>query len=164
MNSAACNPVQLPSREDILLAIRLYIRHAYEGDPPPKAARLLPPEGFRPAEWLMSDAPERDPPAAPLHNVRSFALRLGNTGYPNMKLRLSRPPRDRAFLFSVDSHDAFLSASSGSPDREALDRIKRRNAEISAAITAGWDDAGLATERSYLRNKIEQAKDKKKNP
>jgi len=150
--------VQLPTPGQITRAIGIYLQHAYPGGPPASASRFLPPEGFEPGLWLMSDLIERDPPDSPLEQVRSFALRLGNSNYPHMKLRLSRPPREAMFVFSVDSHDAVLKASPGTPGYEALERLKRGNAALTQAISLALDAADLPTERSYLRRKLRQAK------
>jgi hypothetical protein len=106
----------------------------------------------------MCGAALRDAADAPVDGVRSFSLRLGNANYPHMKLRLSRPPKDNVFLFSVDAHDAFLHAPPGSADYGALEELKRRNSQMAAAITALWDENGLPTERNYLRLKIDQAR------
>ena len=71
--------VPLPSGKEIRLAVGVYIEHAYGGEAPPTVQRFIPPDGFFPAEWLMSEVAERDPPDAPLEGVRSFALRMGNS-------------------------------------------------------------------------------------
>lgn len=152
-------PGQLPTCRQIQQAIELYLRHAYPGDVPDRAARLLPPEAFDPEAYLMGEQVERDPADAPLCAVRSFALRLGNAQYPHMKLRLSRPPKDNVYLFTVDSHDAFLHAPPGSPDHDALAALKRFNGELAARIAGDWEAAGLPTERSYLRQKVRQARE-----
>ncbi|MFB3891340.1 MAG: hypothetical protein ACE15C_04875 [Phycisphaerae bacterium] len=150
--------IQLPPASEVRQAVLLYIQNAYAQDAPETTKRFVPPDGFDPAAWLMSDIAERDPANAPLDAVRSFALRIGNAMYPHMKLRLSRPPKDQVFLFSVDSHDAFLSAPPGSSDHLALEELKRHNAAVSARISAAWDAAGLPTERNYLRRKVAEAR------
>ena len=106
----------------------------------------------------MGDVAERDPRDAPPANVRSFALRIGNARYPNMKLRLSRPPNAEAYLMMVDCHDAVLRAAADSPDHAALESLKRHNAAVAAAVHAAWDAAGLPTERTYLRQEIRRAR------
>jgi hypothetical protein len=151
-------PEPLPSAEQIRQAVGCFLGFAYGPDVPPGVRKLLPPEQFEPAEWLMTGPAERDPADAPAGAVRSFVLRLGNTQYPHMKLRISRPPRDNVFLFSVDSHDAFLRAPAGSSDFLALEALKAHNARLASQITAAWDAHGLPTERNYLRQKIEQAR------
>lgn len=153
--------VPLPSPADLRRAVELYLDRAYGGGAGPPAERFRPPEAFDPPVWLMGDAIERDPPDAPLAEVRSFALRIGNARYPHMKLRLTRVAADRVFVLNVDSHDAFLSAPPGSADCRALEELKRHNAAVAAAIVSAWDAAGLLTERDYLRQKIRQARDAK---
>ncbi len=149
---------KLPSDQEIRLAVELYLQKAYEGATPPAATQnLIPPESFVPEEWLMSDNIERDPPNAPWAAVRSFVLRLGNLLYPHMKMRISRPPNHSVYLFSVDSHDAFLSAPAGSPDFEPLEALKRANSSVAATILQAWEAAGLMTERAFMRLKISQA-------
>ena len=160
-NSAPTPLVLLPTTDEIRRAIRLYLQHAYGDRPAPAAGKFQTPEDFDPPEWLMSDIVERDPANAPIVNVRSFALRLGNWQYPHMKLRLSRPPNDSVFVFSVDAHDAFLDAPPGSPDRLALEELKHHNSAVAATILSAWDAAGLLTERNYLRRRIRQAQDAK---
>jgi hypothetical protein len=150
--------LKLPSAEALRRAIEIFLDRAYGPSVPPRAARFLPPDDFDPARWLMSDVTERDPPDAPPANVRSFALRIGNARYPHMKLRLSRPPNDDTFVFSVDSHDAFLCAPAGSPDRQELEELKRHNAAVASAVLSAWDAEGLLTERNYLRQQIRQTR------
>lgn len=157
-------PIRLPSADEIRYAVELYLTHAYPDRSREDEERLMPPASFDPAEWLMSDRTERDPSDAPLEGVRSFALRLGNAGYPHMKLRLSRPPRQRTFVFSVDAHDAFLQAPPGSADAEALETLKQDNARIARSIHAAWEDAGLLTERTYLRGKLAEARSRGETP
>lgn len=148
----------LPETADVLTAITLYLKEAYGRTVPTHILALLPAADCDVADWLMSDVVERDPANAPLSVVRSFALRLGNSQYPHMKLRLSRPPRDKVFLFSIDSHDAFLRALPESPDYEPLEQLKRHNASVAADITAAWNKAGLPTHANYLRQKIGQTR------
>jgi hypothetical protein len=141
-------------------ALEIYLRHAYPGQAVPAPAQeLLPPEGeFDLPAWLGQDMAETDPPGASPAEARSVAIRLGNFGYPNMKLRLSRPPADECWLLSVDSHDAILQAPEGSPDQAMLEELKAHNAQLKDAIMAAWEQANLPTERTYLRHKITQAR------
>jgi hypothetical protein len=149
----------LPPAGQIRRAVELYLARAYSAPCPAPVAGLIPPEDFDPCQWLMDERFERDPADAPLAQVRSFILRLGNDLYPHMKLRISRPPRAVQFVFSVDSHDAFLHASPGSKDYELLEELKRHNAALAESIHAAWDLGGLPTERNYLRQKLQEAKD-----
>lgn len=144
----------LPDTRTLREAVRIYLAGAYPRGVPAAAERFMPPLGARPGEWLMGDPVERTPPEAPLGEVRSFALRMGNEQYPHMKLRLTRVPAHDLYVFGVDSHDAFLRAIPGSDDEGALESLKRHNAAIAAAVAAAMDAAGLPTERSFLREKV----------
>ena len=163
MGGASETPRILPSADQIRRAVGLYLARAYRGQPPASARGFLMPDGARTEEWLMSGLAERDPPDAPLGEVRSFVLRIGNDQYPHMKVRISCPPLELGYLFSVDAHDACLQAPPGSPDHEPLEALKRHNARIVAAVTAAWDAAALPTERNYLRQKISESR-QRRNP
>ncbi len=153
--------ILLPTAAQIHRAIALYLAEAYGDQWPPAVEELLPGDQFDPAVYLMGDATERTPRESRLSDVRSFSLRLGNAAYKHMKLRISRPPRQQAYLFVVDSHDEFLQAPVGSADYEALEELKRHNMAVALAISTAWGAAGLPTEKNYLRTKIRQAKQAK---
>jgi hypothetical protein len=148
----------LPTAAQIRRAIELYLQYAYDASLPPNVLNYIPPKNFHPRTWLMGPIAERDPPDAPFERVRSFALRLGNRQYPNMKLRLSRPPKDGDFLFSVDCHDAFMAVPPDSPDYKPLEELKRENAIIAEAIRLSWEQERFPTERAYLREKVRVAR------
>jgi hypothetical protein len=158
MSARQHKAIHLPSGRTIRRAVQLYLRYAYSSSPPAGVAERVPPVDFEPADWLMGPQVERDPPSAPLEGVRSFALRLGNDKYPHMKLRLSRPPCEETFLFTVDCHDTFLSALAGSADYDVLEGLKRHNAIVAEAIRLAWEQSRLPTERVYLRRRITQAR------
>jgi len=148
----------LPSPEQLHRAVDLYLERAYTARPKDLDGKLPHTDDL--AAFLMGRSVERDPGNAPLEQVRSFALRLGNDQYPHMKLRLSRPPRSEQFVFSVDAHDAFLHAPPESADYEPLEALKRHNAMLADTISTAWESAGLLTERSYLRQKIQEARER----
>jgi hypothetical protein len=151
--------LHLPTPRQIHQAVDLYLQHAYPAGVPDSIKPLLPPPGdFDVGDWLLGDATEREPADAPLEEVRIISLRLGNMIYPHMKLRISRPPNEPYFIFSVDSHDAILQAPPGSADHKMLEELKAENSKIASAIMADWDQADLPTERNYMRFKIEQAR------
>ncbi len=157
------HPVQLPSAAQLAGAIETYLQLAYEGTTrPPTLQRVLPVDGFDPGAYLMSDAVERTPPDAAMDDVRAFAIRLGNCQYPNMKLRLSRPPKEDVLLLSVDSHDAMLQVPPDSPDYDALEAMKAFNAELTGRIQTAWDRDDLPTENRHLREAIDRARDRSK--
>jgi hypothetical protein len=148
----------LPEMEQLHRAVAAYVRLAYEDDPPQHIRPLMPPPAGDVSAWLMGERIERDPPDAPLEQVRSFVLRLGNRRYPHMKIRLTRPAERRPYVLSVDAHDVFLHALAHSPDAARLEDLKRFNARLAQDVMARWDAECLPTERQYMRRLIEQAR------
>lgn len=163
LDPLAQNSIQLPTIAQLRSAVEQYLRKAYAPPVPPSALRFLPPEDAEPVQWLMADPIERDPADAPLQNVHSFAMRVGNRRYLNMKIRLTRPPRQSFFVFSIDAHDAVLHAPAGSPDESALRQLKLFNAQLGQEVLAVWEAMGLPTERTYMRQQIRQARDRNAN-
>jgi len=154
------SPILPPSfHGELRRAVKLFIEHAYGSSPSPHALACLPPEGeYDPEAWLMSDRTERTPATAPFGEVRDFALRIGCRHYRHLKLRICRTGAERDLVFVADSHDSFLQAEPGSPEREGIEELKRSNAEVVARITDAWDAAGINTERNFLRERIRRAR------
>jgi len=149
----------LPHADALKDAIDIYVSRAYpDGADERISQKFAIPDDCDLAGWLIEAVGEPEPADADIDSVRSIALRLGNAFYPNMKMRLTRPPGNDVFLLMVDSHDVMLAAPPGSPDYEALEELKAANAAIVSDVTHAWDAAGLPTERNYLRDKIRQAR------
>jgi hypothetical protein len=146
----------LPSCGEIRRSIELYLKRAYPGEPPEQVSALSPPQDADSREWLMGGAVEREPRDAPLQDVLSFALRLGNAGYRHMKLRICRPRGEQTYVFLADAHDGVLCAPQGTSYCHQIEVLKGRNREIAADITEAWERAGLPTERTYLRAKLHE--------
>ncbi len=156
MNDAENIALILPTAREIACAVNIFLALAYDGNPPPATERFVIRLDSDVADWLMSDVSERSPVDQPIDAVRSFALRIGNSKYPHMKLRLSRPPNQRVYVFTVDSHDAMLKVAGRSADYDELEALKRHNAEIASEIGAAWEQAGLLTEHEYMRQRMRQ--------
>ena len=156
MSSTLSSSSGLPDAAALRRAVAIYASLAFPSDQPPSLQRFELPDGADVGAWLMTDVAERSPDEdTPLEAVRSFALRLGNCLYPNMKLRISRPPSACCAVFHVDAHDAMLKAPEGSPDQQCLEEVKAHNAELASRITDAWEREGLVTERTYLRRAID---------
>ncbi len=155
----AQNSPQLPLAGQVRHAVEIFISAAYPSVRPAEPGRFYPPEDRELAEWLMEDPIERTPPDAPADQVRSYALRIGNEHYPHMKLRIGRCGQAPVFVFTVDAHDAFLAVPADHPDYQALEQLKAHNAQLAEDILTKWEQAGLPTERSYLRDRIRQRRD-----
>lgn len=150
---APLNPQEPPqdpiSPEALRRAIEIFLEQAYDGRPPPRALKYLPPPGpLDPELFLMSDLVERVPDADLFDEVRSFYLRIGAAHYRHFKLRLDRVSPGSQLAFAVECHDEFLEVPPGSPDAEGLERLKEANAELSERIFRAWEEAGLPTDRS----------------
>ena len=82
------------SRQMVDEAIRLYLEEAYGDASPPESVqtRLRLPEGKTLAELAVAEIFERTPVGAPPAECTRIRLRLGNRGYPHMKLGVDRVP------------------------------------------------------------------------
>ena len=155
---------KLPAVETLCTAVRIYLEFAYPAGAGAAGSRLPTwvlegGEGASEADvaaWLGSEVVEREPGDASAGAARALAVRLGNFAYPHMKLRMARPPRQEQLLFSVDSHDGFLTARAES-DAGPLEELKRHNAELARRIQTRWDEAGVPTEGAWLRSKVDEA-------
>ena len=150
---------KLPTTQQFLSAVARYLERAYAGEPPAAVAdQFVPAADADLGQWLMGGQVERDPTDAPLVQVRSFAIPLGNRAYRFMKLRLTRAPRQSFYVFSVDAHDAFLHAAAGSVDSAALEDLKNFNRQVAHQIVAAWHAADVLTEHDYMRQMIRRAR------
>jgi hypothetical protein len=149
-------------RIDVLRqAIAVYLATAYPSGPPPEAVR-------RRLEWpadadastLLTRAPfERAGRAGEAGGSAVFALRLGNTRYPHMKLQIQPWPNAAGFLLSVNTHDQVLAIDPNSADAPAFRALQAENQRLKEAIEQAWDQAGLPTFLRYLRDYLESRGD-----
>ncbi len=144
-------------RIDILRqAAEIYLNLAYSSGSPPEvvhrrmqwapdvdAATLL----AKPPFERVGKAVDGKPPV--------YALRLGNTRYPHMKLQVQPWPNDAGFMLSVNTHDQVLSIDPNSSDSAAFRELQAENQRVKEAIEVAWAQAGLPTFLSYLRKYIE---------
>jgi len=144
-------------RIDVLQqAIGIYLEWAYADREPPEAVRrrLRWPEGVDAATLLMKPPFERvartDGEAPSV-----FALRLGNSRYPHMKLQVQTWPNRAGFLLSVNTHDQVLALDPGAADADAFRSLQAENQRLKEAIESAWDAAGLPTFLRYLRDYIQ---------
>jgi len=143
-------------RIDVLRqAIEVYLGIAYPSGLMPEAVR-------RRLEWpadadastLLPRAPFERAGKAGASGGAIFALRLGNTRYPHMKLQIQPWPNAAGFLLSVNTHDQVLSIDPNSADASAFRELQAENQRLKEAIEQAWDQAGLPTFLRYLREYI----------
>jgi hypothetical protein len=148
-------------RIDVLRqAIAVYLATAYPTGPPPEAVR-------RRLEWpsdadastLLTRPPFERAGKAGESGSAIFALRLGNTRYPHMKLQIQPWPNPAGFLLSVNTHDQVLAIDPNSADAPAFRALQAENQRLKEAIEQAWDQAGLPTFLRYLRDYLESRGD-----
>src|SRR5688500_20287932 len=98
-----------PSVPQVWLAVEVYLHFAYAGAAPPSAVRdrLASVRATADSDFFDSPVFERDDTKSPAR----YALRLGNTVYPHMKLVIERAPDGRGHLFRADTHDKHIRPS-----------------------------------------------------
>jgi CheY-like chemotaxis protein len=129
------------------MAAAEYVEEAYGSLPPrrrvPDLSGLATIEQVLP---LLEDETRSQPGAL---GARRWALRLGNSRYPNMKLVLEEYLLAGEFVFAVDTHDNAVLAP-GDPDGPAWKEIRRWNLALKRRIESRWKRAGLPTYASLL--------------
>ena len=148
-------------RIDVLRrSVEVYLALAYPSGPPPEGIR-------RRLEWSVDADSDIDaatlfarPPfervgkAAGAGGASIYALRLGNTRYPHMKLQIQPWPNAAGFLLSVNTHDQVLALDPNAADAPAFRELQAENQRLKEAIEQAWDQSGLPTFLRYLREYI----------
>lgn len=148
-------------------ACHLFLKLAYPGGPDTIPAKR------RPYYDLPADRPATDflPPAAVAAEVvqalpaagggaRGWALRLGSTVFPHLKLKIQLVDynNESVWVFMVDTHDAFSKKSfqppPDHPDSEAWRALQSANRQLKEQIERAWEAEGLPTFNSLLRSEL----------
>jgi hypothetical protein len=144
------------TRDILKEAVRLYLKEAY-GEaplPPAVAARLQWPAGETIESLAAAEVFECTPDDTPVSECTRIRLRLGNRGYPHMKLGVDRIPETEDWVLAVDSHDRQLLTVVSESERAALENLLNRNNEIKTRIERRWSEAGLPTFERYVRSRL----------
>ncbi len=93
--------------------------------------------------------------------VCGYDLRLGSSGFPHLKLRVQLMTRgNEAWVYMVDTHDAFSKESRfpppNHPDAETWMAMQGANRLLKGRIEAAFEQNGLATMNSILRNDLQR--------
>lgn len=154
-------PVSMPL---LARACRVFMRHAYPDGP----------ETIPPKKRVYADLPETEPvenylPPAPAaeevgqvifganHGIRGYALRLGSARFPHLKLKLQLVDfnNSTAWVFMVDTHDAFSKSNfyppPDHPDAAAWSALQTANRELKSCIETALEQEGLVTFHGLLR-------------
>jgi hypothetical protein len=145
-------------------ACRIFLDTAYPGGPDtiPVKKRVY--------YDLPADRPSTDflPPAAIAEEVcqtlcaagqgkRGYALRLGSAHFAHLKLKVQMVDCNdsSAWVYVVDTHDAFSRASAEAPpahpDAAAWAALQAANRDLKEKIERAFEAAGLTTFNSLLR-------------
>jgi hypothetical protein len=137
-------------------AVDVYLNLAYPlGEIPDVVRRrLVWPEG-QAAETLLTKSPFERAGKVPGQQTPIYALRLGNTHYPHMKLQIQPWPNPAGFMLSVNTHDQVAGLDLGAADAQAFRDLQTENQRLKETIEQAWDDEGLPTFLRYLRDYIQ---------
>jgi len=141
-------------------AVEIYLELAYESGVVPEAVRRrLKWREDCAADELLSGPPFECAVKAPGRQSSIYALRLGNSHYPHMKLQIQPWPNDAGFMLSVNTHDQVAGVNLNDVDAQAFRDLQAENQHLKEVIEQAWDEAGLPTFLRYLRDYIESRRD-----
>jgi hypothetical protein len=137
-------------------ACRIFLSLAYpEGShtiPAPKSAFLA----LRPDQPLATAL--ASPLCQPLHHrdgaLRGYALRLGSSLHPHLKLQIVGHDDDTC-VFSVDTHDT-IHLDPHALDADRWSAFQETNRRLKEQIERAWEEAGLLTFNALLRRELAQ--------
>lgn len=121
-------------------AVELFLDLAYAGAPGPTGLSL-PDWSALPASDPVSEHLDLFLDESSPSGVRCFAIRLGNSRYRFMKLRLLEYLYRGEFFFTVDTHDQMFDAA----EDPELGQLMAFNRQVRQSIEAAWEGAGLPT-------------------
>jgi hypothetical protein len=131
-------------------ACRIFLELAY-----PEGHHTIPP----PQKVFAALHPDRaladvlvPPLCQPLHARNGYALRLGGSLHPHLKLQIVSH-EDDACVFSVDTHDA-IGLCIAEADAPRWTRFQESNRRLKERIERAWEEAGLLTFNALLRREL----------
>lgn len=141
-----------PAAADLWRAVDAYLSVAYDGRAPGAVrARLETLRAAPPDDLFASPVLERTEDHGA---ILRYSLRLGNRGYPHMKLLIEPSPDGRGHLFRIDTHDRHVRPPAGSPEERAFANLMANNQSVADAVEAALEKVGLPTFKSYLRDDL----------
>lgn len=147
-------------------AIAIYLEHAWGALPPGPVAELVKGLGScheleEQFELFESESSETHADGSGKGGFRRYAIRLGNSDYPFMKLVVQEYLVNGEFFFSVDTHDN-LGIGEENPDYKEWKQLKRKNRELKISIETAGDRAGLPTHADLQALMERLAKDERR--
>jgi hypothetical protein len=149
-----------PPRDDVMRAVDVYLSIAYDGDPTTIVKSML--ATLKTWGGPFYRAPVFAAVASASGGAESprYAMRLGNRGYPHMKLVLEPAPDGSKYLFKADTHDRHICPTQGTPEYEPFVDLMKQNQELAEEIETAWSEQGLPTFKAYLREDLARRKGK----
>jgi hypothetical protein len=148
---------QRPDTAQVWEAIETYLSVAYGKDLPAAVrARLDQLRATGTDPLLKCPAVEREPKELPAgaEALCRFSLRLGNRVYPHMKLVVDCRASSGGWFLRADTHDAHCRPPAGSREAAAYQQLVVTNREIATAIEHAWEQRGLPTFKSFLKQDL----------
>lgn len=150
-------------------AIEIYLKHAYQNAPQAKGRRVPEFPAAKSLRQILSEAhPFEDltggtptsiaanpVPVAGGEAPRVYALRLGNSAYPHMKLAVMEAYFPGEFVFAVDRHDTFH-FDPHLPGYDAWCELKEINRIVKEAVEDAWHKAGIPTLRGLREDRFDR--------
>lgn len=145
-------PTPLPNAADVMRAIDIYLKSAYPAEPPAAVRGRLKTLNEHQGELLAC----REFVSEPRDTGPRFLLRLGNPFYPHMKLAIEPSPGGDRYLYRADTHDRHICPKPDSPEYAMFSQLMENNQRLAETIEAGWEQSGLPTFKSYLREDLQR--------
>ena len=138
-------------------ACRIFLALAYPGGPatiPTARARYFDIDGGQSLESLLVP-PTCQPIPHAAGGIRGYAMRLGSSDYPHLKLQMIDCDQTGTWVFAVDTHDC-IQLDANHADAERWRTLQAANRSLKEQIEHAWDAAGLLTFAGLLRRGLER--------
>jgi len=133
-------------------ACRIFLALAYADGEVPESKKLYREiRDHQPLESLLKP-PVCQPVPDPEGGTRGYALRLGCSHFPHMKLQVIDCGAGTC-VFGVDTHDA-MAIDPSHPDAGRWLQLQSANRCLKQRIERAWEEAGLLTFNALLRDEL----------
>jgi hypothetical protein len=142
---------------ELIRAINIYLDVAYLDAPQAKPTEFACLPVDLPLEKITERKGVQQLPGSFLGGRSSgtgYSFRLGNAHYRNMKLVIRST--DGGFILDVDTHDDIDPSLVPENQRDQLREMRDRNRAIAKAVLAEWENAGLPTQASVIREFLDK--------
>lgn len=138
--------------ERIAKAVEVFAREAYGDRGLPNDRRhLLEIRGCDSLARMLSVKGVERLKSSLANRLDGFAVRVGRTGYPPMKMTILPYGDTSDFVFGVDTHDR-LELPPNAPDFEEFQKVRQFNQQLAGRIERAFEAAGLPTQASMLKD------------